>query len=82
MRTYVHVHRADRPGKCYWVSDVGDGVSGLHPDFAMADTYAATEVPALAVSLCRQFEVPMEFVQVPVDQPSLIPAEVRELLNL
>lgn len=82
MKVYIHVHRQDRPGKCYWVCTVEGRVSGLHPDFGMADVYDAREVPTIAVSMCEQFRVGMEFIQVAVSQPDAVPKPIRALVGL
>lgn len=82
MKIYVHAHRADRPGKCYWVCEVGSRVNGLHPDFGMADVFDEIELPTIATSMCAQFGVAMEFIGVPVSQPDMLPASIRELIRL
>lgn len=82
MKIYVRVHRADRPGKCYWVCEVEGFGHGLHPDFAMADAFDEIELPTIATSMCAQFGVAMEFIGVPVSQPDKIPSKIRQLIRL
>ncbi len=84
MKVYLHVHRADRSGKCYWASTIEghDDLFGLHPDFGHAEPVKEEDVPELAVKLCAQFETYMEFIGVPVTQPDIIPNRIRELIRL
>lgn len=84
MKVYLHVHRGDRPGKCYWVVAVEGHtkVFGLHPDFGHAEPVDEKDVPEVAAMLCAQFEVYMEFFGVPVSQPDKIPDSIRELIRL
>lgn len=81
MKVYVHVHRADRPGKCYWLC-IEDGVCGLHPEFMMASVIDDDKFLSVSQKLADQFGVPLGTSTVHAVATELIPPKLRSLLKL
>lgn len=83
-KVYVHVHRADRPGRCYWAALVENRnrVFGLHPDFGHAEPVAERDVIDVANGLSAQFDTCLELLLIPACQPEAVPKPLRERLRL
>ena len=83
-KVYIHVHRADRPGKCYWVSQVSDdpALYGLSPSIFHAEEVAMSEVNGIAMQIALQFETYIECFTAKCEDPDLVPSHIRSLVGL
>lgn len=81
MMFYIHVHRDDRPGGCYWVFKDGM-VYDLHHDFAFAEAIHIDDVLRVVHRIGERIKYPLEFSTVTTEQPNEVPSHLRKLLRM
>lgn len=81
-KCYCHIHRSDKPGRCYWLSIKDDGSVRIVPDVELAAELTFSEtLTALARFMVENApNYAIEWSRALVDDRSAIPPEIRELI--